>query len=122
MNKKLLIFIILAIIISISIAAALNFKYIKRYFVFRTTNFQGSMGAILSSPPPTYLAEGEAINKLQDALPLSLPAFTISSYDYSTGRFIVDLKSKIASEAVDFAHWYQASQYTAIPLSMFYLK
>lgn len=121
MRKKIILFSV--IIISVIIALiTLNSKDIKRYYVILTTDLSAGTGAITATPNPSGLKKADSINSLQKSLPLSRPTFTISSYDYSKGKFIVDLKQKIASEAVDFSNWYQTSSYSAIPLNMFYLK
>jgi hypothetical protein len=120
MYKKLLIVITLILFAIAVVAVTLNFKYIKRLYTYKTTNFQDGIGAILSSPSPQLLAEGEAISVLRKSLPLSAQGFTIIDYNYSTGQFIVS-SNKASDLQVAFDDWYASSKFIAIPKSMFQL-
>lgn len=101
------------------------------YVLYKTDIFSGrpqtgdvpeQLGSIITKPLKSDTEAGTEINNLQKALPLVTTAFTIKSYDYSKGLFIVELGADPSDTAENFFTWKETSSYSAIPKSMFYFK
>lgn len=116
--KKIFITIILIIILVVSIFEVyINFKYIKRIYYRNTLNFSEG-GAIYETPNSQDVIEGNAISNLQKKLPFVTNEFTISSFDYKTAKFQVELKGVTKEKFFD---WLKASAFSPIPQKRFNL-
>lgn len=79
-------------------------------------------GGTPPQPIESDIKEGEAVNNLQKALPLSIQFFTITKYDYSKAEFVVVGYNGTPDLEGDFDTWLKSSSYSAIPKSMFLLS
>ena len=79
-------------------------------------------GGLVLPPIKQDVQEGNAINNLQKALPLSSLNFEITKYDYSKGKFIVVGYNGAVDLQKDFNTWLQNSDYKTIPKEMFLVQ
>lgn len=117
--KKIIISII---IISTIISAGIYIKDLKRGYTLLTTDLSTGAGFAPSTPNPKSAREADEVNILIKSLPLSTTGFSITNYNYATGKFLVKNFYIGSDLEAEFTNWQKTSSYSAIPRSMFLLQ
>lgn len=112
MKKNILITIIL-LICTLLFGYGVYYKYQSAY--------PKSTGATIEPPPQEEIELGESIKKMKDNLPIINEKFLIKSYNYSKGKFEVDMNVNL-NDANEFKEWIKNTDYSKIPMNMFEFK